>query len=138
MRRCGRKVRLVAALKSEVSDMDARALHRFAIAPLPVPASWCAISLRLIAGLGFVEHGYDELSSGAEAFIGILHTIGMPFAAVLGWVRRGRGDLATNGFKMSTAGTLLTRFERAAVALRHNSLKTSLGWYIGFSINLER
>jgi hypothetical protein len=65
--------------------MDARALQRFAIAPFPMRASWCAISLRLIAGFGFVEHGYAELSTSADAFIGVLHATGMPFAAVLRW-----------------------------------------------------
>lgn len=94
--------------------MDARALQRFAIAPLPVPASWSAISLRLIAGFGFVEHGYAEPSSGADAFIGVLHAIGMPFAAVLGWAHRGRGDLATNGFNILLFPHVMeTRCDRA-------------------------
>src|SRR5262249_15613890 len=56
-----------------------------AIAPLPVPASWYAVPLRLIVGLGFVEHGYANLSRGADAFMAILHAIGMPFADLLGW-----------------------------------------------------
>src|SRR5262249_33466523 len=118
--------------------MDASVLQRFAIAPLPMPARWCAISLRLIAGFGFFEHCYAELSGRADAFIGVLHAIGMPFAAVLGWAHRGRGDLATNGCKTSTAGTLLTRFESAVVALRHNSLKTSLGSTLAVASTLER
>jgi putative oxidoreductase len=60
-------------------------LRRFGAAPLPVPADWYALPLRLIVGFGFVEHGYAKLSRAAEGFIAILHAIGMPFADVLGW-----------------------------------------------------
>jgi putative oxidoreductase len=59
--------------------------RRFAISPLPVPASWSALPLRLILGFGFVEHGYAKLSRGADGFIAILHAMGMPFADLLGW-----------------------------------------------------
>jgi putative oxidoreductase len=66
--------------------MDFKALlQTFAVAPLPVPASWYAIPLRLIVGFGFVEHGYAKLARGADGFVAILHAIGTPFAAVLGW-----------------------------------------------------
>ncbi|HET8554352.1 MAG TPA: DoxX family protein [Rhodanobacteraceae bacterium] len=60
-------------------------LRKFAVAPLPVPAGWYAIPLRLVVGLGFVEHGYAKLARGPEAFIAILHAIGMPMAHLLGW-----------------------------------------------------
>ncbi len=60
-------------------------LRRVSISPLPVPADWYAIPLRLIVGLGFFEHGYAKLSRGADGFIAILHAIGMPFAELLGW-----------------------------------------------------
>jgi putative oxidoreductase len=60
-------------------------LRKFAVAPLPVPASWYAIPLRLVVGLGFVEHGYAKLARGPDAFIAILHAIGMPVAHLLGW-----------------------------------------------------
>jgi putative oxidoreductase len=53
--------------------------------PLPLPASWYAIPLRLIVGLGFFEHGYAKLSHGADGFISILKAIGMPFAHFFGW-----------------------------------------------------
>jgi len=58
---------------------------RFAISPLPVPASWYALPLRLVVGYGFIEHGYAKLARGADAFIAILHAIGMPFAHLLAW-----------------------------------------------------
>lgn len=60
-------------------------LHRFGVAPVPVPADWYALPLRLIVGFGFVQHGYAKLSRGADGFIAILHAIGMPFAELLGW-----------------------------------------------------
>jgi putative oxidoreductase len=63
----------------------ASTFRTLAIAPLPVPMDWYAVPLRLIVGLGFVEHGYAKLSHGADAFVEILHAIGMPFADLLGW-----------------------------------------------------
>ena len=59
--------------------------HRFGVAPLPVPAAWYALPLRLIVGFGFVQHGYAKLSRGPDDFIAILHAIGVPFADLLGW-----------------------------------------------------
>src|SRR6185437_4223501 len=47
-------------------------LRKFAVAPLPLPADWYAIPLRLIVGAGFVEHGYAKLARGPEIFIAIL------------------------------------------------------------------
>jgi len=60
-------------------------LRRISISPLPVPGDCYALPLRLIVGLGFFEHGYAKLSRGPDAFIAILHAIGMPFADLLGW-----------------------------------------------------
>jgi putative oxidoreductase len=60
-------------------------LRRLSVSPLPLPAGWYAIPLRLMVGLGFFEHGYAKLSRGADGFIAILHTIGTPFAELLGW-----------------------------------------------------
>lgn len=60
-------------------------LHRFGIAPIPAPADWYALPIRLIVGFGFIEHGFAKLSRGADGFIAILQAIGMPFAELLGW-----------------------------------------------------
>jgi putative oxidoreductase len=60
-------------------------LRRVSVSPLPLPASWYAVPLRLMVGLGFFEHGYAKLWRGADGFIAILHAIGMPFAELLGW-----------------------------------------------------
>ena len=64
-------------------------LRRVGISLLPVPAAWYAIPLRLIIGFGFLQHGYAKLVRGPEAFIAILHAIGIPFAALLGWATIG-------------------------------------------------
>jgi putative oxidoreductase len=60
-------------------------LGRLGISPAPLPPSWYAMPLRLIVGLGFIEHGYAKLARGAAGFIAILHAIGTPFADLLGW-----------------------------------------------------
>ena len=58
---------------------------RLAISPLPVPAAWYALPLRLIVGFGFIQHGYAKLARGPDDFIGILHAMGLPAAFLLGW-----------------------------------------------------
>jgi putative oxidoreductase len=63
-----------------------RSLSRLAMSPLPLPAGWYAIPLRLIVGYGFFEHGYAKLLRGPDRFIGILHSMGLPYPAVLGWM----------------------------------------------------
>jgi putative oxidoreductase len=46
---------------------------------------WYAIPLRLIVGLGFMEHGYAKLARGPESFTGIVHALGMPAPELLAW-----------------------------------------------------
>jgi putative oxidoreductase len=58
---------------------------RLGISTFPLPPTWYAVPLRLIVGLGFIEHGYAKLARGADGFIAILHAIGTPFADLLGW-----------------------------------------------------
>jgi putative oxidoreductase len=64
---------------------DIPVLGRLGISPLPLPPSWYALPLRLIIGLGFIEHGYAKLARGADGFIAILHALGTPFADLFGW-----------------------------------------------------
>jgi putative oxidoreductase len=72
--------------RGELRRMEfASFIHKFGVAPLPVPASWYALPLRLVVGFGFVQHGYAKVSRGADGFIAILHAIGVPFADLLGW-----------------------------------------------------
>jgi len=68
-----------------LSTKLARIFRAFAIAPLPVPASWYAIPLRLIVGYGFFAHGYAKFARGADNFIGILHSMGLPWPDFFGW-----------------------------------------------------
>lgn len=60
-------------------------LSRLGVSPLPVPANWYAVPLRLIVGFGFLEHGYAKLAHGADGFIAILHSIGTPLPYLFGW-----------------------------------------------------
>ena len=60
-------------------------IRDLAISPLPVPAEWYAIPLRLIVGFGFMQHGFAKLARGPEDFVGILHAIGTPAAFLTGW-----------------------------------------------------
>jgi putative oxidoreductase len=61
-------------------------LLRLSTSPLPVPASWYAIPLRLIVGFGSIQHGYAKLARGPEDFIGILHAMGLHASFLLGWL----------------------------------------------------
>lgn len=64
---------------------DRYSLGALAVSPLPLPAAWHAIPLRLVVGFGFLQHGYAKLSRGADGFVHILDAIGLPFASLLGW-----------------------------------------------------
>jgi putative oxidoreductase len=57
-------------------------MHGWTLSP---PERWAAIPLRLIVGYGFMEHGYAKIVHGPENFIGILHAIGVPAPALMGW-----------------------------------------------------
>jgi len=50
-----------------------------------VSASWYAIPLRLIIGLGFIHHGYAKLARGPESFTNILSALGMFDPPLLAW-----------------------------------------------------
>src|SRR5258707_13294111 len=52
----------------------------------PSVAVWAPISLRLIVGYGFMEHGFAKLSRGPEAFTAILHTMGVPAPHLMAWL----------------------------------------------------
>jgi putative oxidoreductase len=68
------------------SDSGASRLRRLSISPLPIPGAWYALPLRLIVGLGFLQHGFAKLTRGPEVFIGILQALGVPFPDLLGWI----------------------------------------------------
>jgi putative oxidoreductase len=46
---------------------------------------WAPVPLRLIVGYGFIAHGCAKIAKGPEHFIDILHAIGVPEPAFMGW-----------------------------------------------------
>lgn len=49
-------------------------------------ARWAPVSLRLIVGYGFMEHGFAKLARGPDAFPAILHALGVPAPHFMGWL----------------------------------------------------
>jgi putative oxidoreductase len=64
--------------------MDTLIARCIRLAP-EIPASWYAIPLRLIIGLGFIHHGYAKLARGPESFVNILSALGMFDPLLLAW-----------------------------------------------------
>jgi len=50
-----------------------------------LPSNWAALPLRLIVGLGFMQHGYAKLARGPDHFVGIVYALHMPMPFVLAW-----------------------------------------------------
>lgn len=50
-----------------------------------VASRWAPIPLRLIVGLGFIEHGFAKLSKGPDAFAAILHALSVPAPHFMAW-----------------------------------------------------
>ena len=48
--------------------------------------TWAPVPLRLIAGFGFMQHGYSKLLKGPEAFASILHLLGVPAPHLMAWL----------------------------------------------------
>src|SRR5882672_9025877 len=49
-------------------------------------ARWAPVPLRLIAGYGFMEHGFAKLARGLDAFPAILQALGVPAPHLMGWL----------------------------------------------------
>ena len=49
-------------------------------------AHWAPVPLRLIAGYGFMEHGFAKLARGLDAFPAILQALGVPAPHLMGWL----------------------------------------------------
>ena len=49
-------------------------------------ARWAPIPLRLIVGLGFMQHGFAKLAKGPDAFAAILHALSVPAPHLMAWL----------------------------------------------------
>jgi putative oxidoreductase len=49
-------------------------------------ARWAPIPLRLIVGYGFMQHGVAKLFRGTDAFVTILHALGVPEPHLMAWL----------------------------------------------------
>lgn len=49
-------------------------------------ARWAHIPLRLIVGLGFMQHGFAKLAKGPDAFAAILHALSVPAPHLMAWL----------------------------------------------------
>jgi putative oxidoreductase len=49
-------------------------------------ARWAPIPLRLIVGVGFMQHGFAKMSRGPDTFAAILHALGVPAPHFTAWV----------------------------------------------------
>lgn len=47
---------------------------------------WSPLPLRLIVGIGFLEHGYAKLIHGPAHFAAILHAMGVPAPEMMAWL----------------------------------------------------
>ena len=48
-------------------------------------ARWAPLPLRLIVGFGFIQHGFSKRSRGSDAFVAILHALGVPAPHFMAW-----------------------------------------------------
>jgi len=49
-------------------------------------ARWAPVPLRLMVGVGFMQHGVAKLSRGPDAFVTILHALGVPAPHLMAWL----------------------------------------------------
>jgi putative oxidoreductase len=52
-------------------------------------ARWAPLPLRLIVGYGFMAHGYAKLAKGPDAFVAIVHAIGVRAPYLMAWLTIG-------------------------------------------------
>src|SRR5262249_21498235 len=61
----------------------------FSSGTLARASRWAPLPLRLIVGFGFIAHGYAKLAKGPEAFVAIVHAIGVPAPYLMAWATIG-------------------------------------------------
>ncbi|MHC6155816.1 DoxX family protein [Bradyrhizobium elkanii] len=62
-----------------------RALELYGVLFPAAVARYVPLPLRLIVGYGFAEHGFAKLLRGSDNFVGLLHTMGLPFPHFFAW-----------------------------------------------------
>ena len=51
-----------------------------------VASRFALLPVRLVAGAGFLAHGWAKFHRGPEKFAVLLHTVGVPFPSLMAWV----------------------------------------------------
>jgi len=59
--------------------------YRRFLRPSSLPIGWYAIPLRLIIGMGFLQHGYAKIAHGPDGFAHILQALEVPAPTLLAW-----------------------------------------------------
>jgi putative oxidoreductase len=77
---------LTQSLERQGGSRFAFVSNRLAFLARPSVTVWAPIPLRLIVGYGFMEHGFAKLFRGPEAFVAILHTMGVPAPHLMAWL----------------------------------------------------
>jgi len=72
--------KLIGKSMTTIREVALDSLSRFPI------ARWAPLPLRLIVGLGFMQHGFSKLSRGSDAFVIILHALGVPAPHFMAWL----------------------------------------------------
>jgi putative oxidoreductase len=72
-------------MNNQNSSNQRRALL-FGISIRPAIARWAPVPLRLIVGLGFMQHGFAKLGKGPDAFAVILRALGVPAPHLMAWL----------------------------------------------------
>src|SRR6266404_2084123 len=71
---------LTTGTKESLWDIAVDLPGRFSI------ARWAPIPLRLIVGVGFMEHGFAKLSRGPDTFAAVLQALAVPVPHFMAWV----------------------------------------------------
>ena len=67
-------------------NLELKSLTRVQNAAIARLRTWAPVPLRLIVGYGFMAHGCAKVLNGPERFVDILHAIGVPEPALMGWI----------------------------------------------------
>jgi putative oxidoreductase len=62
-----------------------RDLSLWLLSPIPL-ARWAPVPLRLIVGYGFIAHGVAKLMKGPDAWVAIVHALGVPAPFLMAWL----------------------------------------------------